>query len=146
MIDALIQARLLAAPQERVSKNGNVFVAGRVRVAGAASNDDSLVVNLLAFSEQARAALMEMGAGEGIAASGALKVGIWVDKAGATKVNVDMTVAQVLTPYAVSRRRAAQQPQEQDAGQPRAHLDRQRPADRRQPDHSGLDNHEPLDF
>lgn len=152
MIDSLIQGRLLAAPQERTSKAGNVFVTARVRVAGAAAgaNDDSLIVTLCAFSEPARNALMALDIGDGIAAAGTLKLGTWLDKTGTAKVNADMAVSQVMSAYAVTRKRAAPQPHDQDIGQQRASRDRHRPADeawrarasadRARHDHSGLDD------
>ena len=113
-IDALLNGKLMNQPTQRTSKNGNPFTTCRIRVAGAgAGESDSLLVNCIAFAEPAQAALMSLDAGEAIAVAGALKVGIWQTNDGTTKPSLDVTVSQVLTPYAIAKRRKAAQPDQE---------------------------------
>lgn len=109
-IDALLQGRLMAAPSQRTSKNGNPFTVCRIRVAGAGNGEsDSLLANCIAFAEPAQAALLALDAGEAVALAGSLKVGIWQANDGTHKPGLDLTVGAVLTPYSIAKRRKASQ-------------------------------------
>lgn len=119
-IDALLQGRLMNAPTQRTSKNGNPFTVFRLKVANAGTGDagaDSLLVNCIAFSETAQDVLLALDAGEGIAVSGALKVGVWTANDGTTKPSLDMTVGAVLSAYSVAKKRRAMQPADQGGRQ-----------------------------
>ena len=121
-IDALLQGRLMNAPTQRTAKSGNAYTVCRLKVAGAGTGDagaDTLLGNCIAFSETAQAALLALDAGEGIAVSGQLRAGVWTAQDGTTKPRLDMTVGAVLTPYSVSRRRKAAQPDQDDRQQDR---------------------------
>lgn len=153
-IDALLQGRLMAAPTQRTSRNGNPFTTCRLRVSGAAAGEsDSLLVNCIAFDERAQAALMSLDAGEGIAVAGALKVGVWTANDGTTKPSLDVTVSQVLTTYSIAKRRKAAQPDQEGRHQDQRPSDAAwraaAPADRGPRQHrpaDGLDDGAPLDF
>lgn len=157
-IDALLQGRLMAAPTQRTSRNGNPFTTCRLRVSGAAAGngdaaDDSLLVSCIAFDERAQAALMSLDVGEAIAVAGALKAGVWTANDGATKPSLDMTVGAVLSAYSVSKRRKAAQPDQEGRHQDQRPSDAAwraaAPADRGPRQHrpaDGLDDGAPLDF
>ena len=119
-IDALLQGRLMAAPSQRTSKNGNPFTTCRIRVASAGNGEsDSLLVNCIAFAEPAQAALLALDAGEAVALAGSLKVGIWQANDGTHKPGLDMTVGAVLSAYSIAKRRRAMQPDQGDRQQDR---------------------------
>lgn len=114
-IDALLQGRLMAAPSQRTSKNGNPFTTCRIRVASAGNGEsDSLLVNCIAFAEPAQAALLALDAGEAVALAGSLKVGIWQANDGTHKPGLDLTVGAVLSAYSVAKKRRAMQPDQGD--------------------------------
>lgn len=77
-INALVLGTLLTQPTQRTAKSGNAYTVCRLKVAGAGTGDagaDTLLVNCIAFSETAQAALLALDAGEGIAVSGQLRAG-----------------------------------------------------------------------
>lgn len=107
MIDALISVRLYAAANERTSANGNPFVTAKVTAT--AGSGESLFVNVIAFSQTARTALLALDAGDSVALSGTLTPKVWTDRHGDAKPALDMTAHAVLTPYHVTRKRKAAQ-------------------------------------
>ncbi|MDR2991910.1 MAG: single-stranded DNA-binding protein [Burkholderiaceae bacterium] len=108
MIDALIAGKLYGQPQQRTGKSGKPFVIAKVRVA--AGDGDSLFVNVIAFSETVCTALLALGEGEAVALAGSVTPKVWIDKDGQPRPALDMVAAQVLTPYHVTRKRAAMSP------------------------------------
>jgi single-stranded DNA-binding protein len=105
MIDALIAGRLYGTPQSRTSKNGNAFATAKVRTPMA--NGESCFVNVVAFSDSARTALLALAEGDSVAIAGELKVGTYTDKDGAARPSLDLTAHAVLTEYHVQRKRKA---------------------------------------
>ena len=105
MIDALIAGRLYGTPQTRTSKAGNTFVTAKVRTPMA--NGESAFVNVVAFSDSAKAALLALGDGDAVAIAGELKLGAYTDKEGTPRPSADLTAHQVLTEYHVARKRKA---------------------------------------
>jgi single-stranded DNA-binding protein len=105
MIDALIGGKLYGQPKQGTSKNGNPFVTAKVRAAAAAG--ESLFVNVIAFNPDACTALLALDDGEPVALSGSLTPKVWTDREGQPRPALDMVAARVLTPYHVSRKRAA---------------------------------------
>ena len=107
MIDALISGRLYAAANERTSANGNPFVTAKVTAT--AGSGESLFVNVIAFSQSTRTALLALDAGDSVALSGTLTPKVWTDRHGDAKPALDMTAHAVLTAYHVTRKRKAVQ-------------------------------------
>jgi single-stranded DNA-binding protein len=105
MIDALIAGKLYGQPTERAGQSGKPFVTAKVRAAG--GDGESLFVNVIAFSNGARMALLALGDGDSVALSGSVTPKVWVDREGQPRPALDMVAAQVLTPYHVNRKRAA---------------------------------------
>ena len=105
MIDALIAGRLYAAANERTSANGNPFVTAKVTAT--AGSGESLFLNVIAFSQSARTALLALDAGDSVALSGTLTPKVWTDRQGEAHPSLDMTAHAVLSAYQVSRKRKA---------------------------------------
>jgi single-stranded DNA-binding protein len=94
MIQGLIAGTLLAKPEVREGKNGSAFTLAKVR---AVSGDgESLILNAIAFSPQASAALLALEDGDAVAVSGALTPKVWLDKQGNARPALDMIVNRVL--------------------------------------------------
>lgn len=106
MIDALIQGKLTAAPQQRTTKTGKPMASARLRVA---TNDpeNTVFASVVAFDPEAVAALLALDAGDAVAVAGPIKVGVWTDNNGNTRPNVDVVADRVLSVYAVRKKRAA---------------------------------------
>ena len=105
MIDALIAGRIYGAPQSRTSKNGNPFVTAKIRTPMA--NGEASFVNVIAFSDSAQAALLALQDGDSAAIAGELKASAYTAADGTAKPSLDLTAHQVLTAYAVTRKRRA---------------------------------------
>jgi single-stranded DNA-binding protein len=105
MIDALIAGRLFGKPQARTSKSGNSFATAKVRTP--MPNGESTFVNVIAFSNTAKAALLALGDGDSVAIAGELKVSIYTGQDGVAKPSFDLVAHAVLTEYHVSRKRKA---------------------------------------
>ena len=105
MIDALIQGRLFGNPQSRTSQNGNPFVTAKLRTPMA--NGESAFVHVIAFSSDAKAALLALQDGDSAALAGELKVSVYTDKNADARPSLDLTAHAVLTEYHVQRKRKA---------------------------------------
>jgi len=86
-----------------------------VRAAGA--DGESLFVNVIAFADDVRAALLALDDGDSIALSGALTPKVWTDKNDEARPALDMVAHAVLTAYHVKRKRQAVQRQAAPAGE-----------------------------
>lgn len=105
MIDGLVAGKVYRQFTERVSRNNNKFCTGKVRVA--VRDGDAIFVNVIAFASTAVTALMALQDGDSCAISGELTPGVWTDKNGEARPQLDLVAHAVLTPYQVKRRRAA---------------------------------------
>ena len=119
MIDALIAGRLYGKPQSRTSKNGNAFATAKVRTPMA--NGESAFVNVIAFSDLAKTALLALSEGDSVAMAGELKVSTYTDKDGAAKPSLDLIAHAVLTEYHVARKRKAMAEPAESVAPDRAH-------------------------
>jgi single-stranded DNA-binding protein len=116
MIDGLVSGKLHGKPQQRTAGNGSgrVFVTATVRCAG--GDGEAVFVNAVAFSDSAKAPLLVLEDGDPVAVCGNLSVSIWQPEQGAPRPQVRMTVTGVLSPYHVTKRRAAVQQGRQQPG------------------------------
>lgn len=103
MIDALVAGKLWKTPEERRSSSGKTFVTANVRAAD--GEGESLFVNVVAFSDSAKAALLALEDGDSVSLAGTLKIGTYEARDGSVKPNVSMVAQQVLTAYHVARKR-----------------------------------------
>ena len=104
-IEALILGKLHQRAEQRTSKAGRPFVTAKARAA--AGDGDAVFVNVIAFSESACAALLTLDAGDSLVLAGTLKSGAWSDRDGNARPSVDLVAAQVLTVYALKKKRDA---------------------------------------
>jgi single-stranded DNA-binding protein len=66
-------------------------------------------VNVIAFSDGAKAALLALDDGDSVALAGTLTPKVWTDRNGDAKPALDMVAHAVTTAYHVKRKRAAVQ-------------------------------------
>lgn len=107
MLDALASGKLYGKPGERTGPSGRPFVTAKVRVP--AGDGEALFVNVIAFSDDAKAALLALDDGDSVALAGTLTPKVWTDRNGDAKPAVDMVAHAVMTAYHVKRKRAAVQ-------------------------------------
>ena len=107
MIDGLISGKLYGCAESRTGQSGTVFVTAKVRAAG--GDGESIFVNVIAFADDAKAALLALDDGDSVALAGTLTPKVWEDKNGATRPALDMVAHAVLTAYHVQRKRKAVQ-------------------------------------
>ena len=105
MIEGLITGTLMGLAEERQGKNDSTFVLAKVKAQP--GEGESLIVNVIAFSAEARAALLALDEGDTLAVSGALTPKVWTDKQGNTRPALDLVASQVLSVYHVERTRSA---------------------------------------
>ena len=130
-IEALILGKLHQRAEQRTGKTGRPFVTAKVRAS--AGDGESLFVNVIAFADTASVALLALDAGDSVALAGTLKPGAWTDREGNARPSLDLVAAQVLTVYALKKKREAnahaddrqqgQAPREQPTGDAFGHGD-----------------------
>lgn len=103
-IEALILGKLHQPAERRTSRVGRPFVTATVR---AAVGEDAVFVRVTAFSETAQAALLALQGGDAVALAGTLTPGAWTDREGNARPNLSIVAGQVMTPYALRKKRAA---------------------------------------
>ncbi|CAJ3220086.1 single-stranded DNA-binding protein [Burkholderia pseudomallei] len=107
MLDALASGKLYGKPGERTGPSGRPFVTAKVRVP--AGDGEALFVNVIAFSDGAKAALLALDDGDSVALAGTLTPKVWTDRNGDAKPALDMVAHAVLTAYHVKHKRVAMQ-------------------------------------
>jgi single-stranded DNA-binding protein len=95
MIEGLIAGTLVGLAETRQGKNGTSYALAKVKAA--AADGDSFIVNVIAFSTEASAAMMALDDGDAVSATGSLTPKVWTDKQGNTRPALDMIATQVLT-------------------------------------------------
>ncbi|WP_066742940.1 single-stranded DNA-binding protein [Cupriavidus sp. D384] len=114
MIDGLIGGKVYGKSAERQGQGGTTYVTAKVL---APSGDgESLFVNVIAFSDEVRAALLALDDGDSVALSGTLTPKVWTDKNGDTRPALDMVAHGVLTVYDVNRKQQAVRQQSAPTG------------------------------
>ena len=131
-IEALILGKLHQRAEQRTGKTGRQFVTAKVRAA--TGDGESQFVNVIAFADTASAALLALDAGDSVVLAGTLKPGTWTDREGNARPSLDLVTAQVLTVYALKKkkreasahagdRQQGQAPREQPTGDAFGHGD-----------------------
>lgn len=100
-IEALIIGRLDKPAERRSTASGSQYVTTRVQIA---FGDAAAFVRVVAFGELVQAALLALQGGDTVALSGSLKVGAWIDLAGAPRVNLDLVASVAMTAYGVAKK------------------------------------------
>ena len=106
MTDALIQGKLIKAPESRTTKTGKPMASARMRVP---TTDPAVTIfaSVAAFDHEAVAALLALSAGDAVSVAGPLKVGTWQDREGNTRPSLDLVADRVLSVYAIRKQRRA---------------------------------------
>lgn len=95
MITGLIAGRLMEDAEQRKGRADSLFVVAKVRAQS--SDGDSLIVNVIAFDETPRVALLALREGDSIAVSGSLAPKVWTDKQGNARPALDLIAHRVLS-------------------------------------------------
>jgi single-stranded DNA-binding protein len=105
MIDGLVAGKLVGDAEMREGKNASKFAVAKVKAS--TGDGDQVLVNVIAFAPEACAALMALQDGDPVALTGSLTPKVWSDKQGNTKPALDMVAANVMTPYQLGKKQAA---------------------------------------
>jgi single-stranded DNA-binding protein len=111
MIEGLVSGTLVGLAETRQGKNGTTFALAKVKAT--AGDGESLIVNVIAFTTEASAALMALDDGDAIALTGALTPKVWTDKQGNTRPALDLVASNVLTVFHANQKRADIGPSDQ---------------------------------
>jgi len=107
MLDVLLSGRLVRAPESRTAKTGRTYVRALLSVATA--GEEPTLASCTAFGDEACAALLALGKGDGVAVSGRAKVSTWTAADGGQRVGLDVVAELVLSAYHLRRKREAAQ-------------------------------------
>lgn len=105
MIDGLIGGKLYGKPTQRTGNSGKSFVVAKVKAA--AGDGDTLLVNVITFSDTVGAALTALDDGDSVSLAGALTPKVWTPPNGDPRPSLDMVAHAVTTAYHVTKKRAA---------------------------------------
>lgn len=103
MIDALIGGSLHGTPVNRIGPSGKPFVGAKLITP--TGNGDRVLVNVIAFDESVRNALMALNNGDSVALSGALTPRVWTPPNGGPRAALDIVAHSITTSYHITRKR-----------------------------------------
>ncbi len=103
MNEALIAGTLVGLAETRQGKNETAYALAKIKAH--AADGDSFIVNVIAFSSEASAALMALDDGNAVCVSGSLTPKVWTDKQGNTRPALDLIASNVLTVYHANQKR-----------------------------------------
>ena len=112
-LTVLALGTLTADPQERTGGSGKPFVVANLRTA---TEDDAVLVSVVAFSDSVKAALLALKKGDSASVTGRAKLTSWTGRDGAEKHGLSIVADGVLTAYAVGKRRDATAAARQSSG------------------------------
>ena len=104
MLTVLCSGTLVADPKSRTGASGKPFCTALIRVP--VEDADAILVSAIAFAEQLIAALLALGKGDALVIAGRASLRTW-EKDGETKHGLSVVADQVLTAYAVEKKRRA---------------------------------------
>ena len=114
MIDGLLMGRVHGKPVQRTSKNGNPYATLVLRTS--LRDGSTIFANCIGFDATVIAAFLALNDGDSCALCGELTPKCWVDREGNVKPQLDVLAHQVLSPYAVQRKRQAAKPTGAESG------------------------------
>ena len=109
MIDALIGGKIAKQPEQRQSKSGKPFVT--TSLSASVGNGESVFVSVIAFDPAPCRALLALDTGDSVSIAGSLTPKTYTAKDGTVRAALDMVANQVLSPYAIKKKREATQEQ-----------------------------------
>jgi len=110
MLSVLASGTLVRDPEQRTSAAGKPYATALMRVP--AEDTDPTLASLIAFERDAVAALLALTRGDSLAVAGRGKLTSWT-KDGEEHHGLSVVVEQVLTLYAIEKRRKQTQAREE---------------------------------
>jgi single-stranded DNA-binding protein len=98
-----MQGKLVADPVQRTASSGKAFVTAQLRVA---TEDESLLVSVIAFDKDTRDKLARLRKGDATAITGRAKPTTW-EKNGEQRHGLSVVASGVLTAYEAAKRRSS---------------------------------------
>ncbi len=95
MIDALISGKITTAPTKRLGQNNHSFVT--MRLNAVSQNGDVIPVNVIAFDDNVKAALLLLMEGDSVSLMGQLNPKVWTNKEGMVKPILDMIAKRAIS-------------------------------------------------
>lgn len=95
MIEGLVAGHLMGDASRRIDKAGGTYTVARVLARNRA--DEEFIVNVIAFDEGPRAALLALADGDALTLTGALTPKVWTDKQGVARPSLDMVATTVMS-------------------------------------------------
>ncbi len=104
MFDGLLGGKIYGQPAQRTGQSGKTFVIVKLRVP--VGDGESMFASLIAFDSKACAALLALGDGDSATVAGSVTVKVWTGhQDGQPRPAVDVVVQQVLSVYAIKKKR-----------------------------------------
>ena len=103
MIALLVTGRLIKQPQVRVSAKGSEYVTALLSVT--VENSESIVCQVIAFTDDVVATLSAMGKGDALSLAGTGMPKVWESADGEPKATISIKADAVLTAYQLQKRR-----------------------------------------
>lgn len=94
MIDALVSGHMHGNAEQRTGKSGGQFTTAKVVAHD--QNKDVVYVDVIAFSNTVREALMALEDGAGVSLAGSLTVKAWLDKEGIPHPSASLVARTVI--------------------------------------------------
>jgi single-stranded DNA-binding protein len=107
---ALVSGSLFRAPEQRTSKTGKPFVTATIV---SKDGESSTFVNIVAFSDSAKEALLALGEGDALSAQGKATIGVY-EKNGEHRPSLSIVAEKVLALRQPPKERKAREPSRLD--------------------------------
>jgi single-stranded DNA-binding protein len=110
MLNVLLTGKLAKDPKTGNSRNGHPWTAATIRVPLQPNQEgeaDSLFVSTIAFGSEAEK-LGRLTAGDAVSVTGTAKLSTWTGTDGISKPQMDIQAVEVLTAYALRKKRGEQ--------------------------------------
>lgn len=101
MLDVLLSGKIFKTPEQRSSAKGK-YTIGKLKYS---DGEEQMFCSLIAFSESAQNALLALNDGDAVCVAGSAKLKVWTNNKNETKPQLDVTVSNVLTVYAIKKKR-----------------------------------------
>lgn len=107
-LDVLCTGRLVKPAETRQAKSGSTYAVAQLSVA-IEGDEAGVLCSLIAFRDTAVEALLVLGPGDAVSVAGRARVTTWTGRDGEAKAGLSIVVEQVMSVYAVRRKREAVQ-------------------------------------
>ena len=116
MFDGLLGGKIYGQPAQRTGQSGKAFTVAKLRVP--VGDGESMFASLIAFDSKAQAGLLALSEGDSATVAGSVTVKVWTGhQDGVPRPAVDVVVQQVLSVYAIKKKRHKAQGTDDDQPQ-----------------------------